>query len=173
MNILLGVSGSISIYKSVEILRLFQKDGNTVTVIMTESAKKFVSPLLFETFASGRVFSGMFSNPGNPLLHIDAASDADLFLIAPATANIIGKFANGIADDLLSTIFLTYDKRIVISPAMNTKMLNHPAVINNLNILKKRGAEIIKPGHGSLACSDEGEGRLPDPHEIFRFCMEK
>jgi len=173
MNLLLGVTGSISIYKSIELLRIFQKSNNSVSVVMTRSAKELVSPLIFETFAPGRVYSELFNNPGKPILHIDLAKDSDLLLIAPATANIIGKMANGIADDLLSTVFISFYKKVIISPAMNTNMLNNSAVKDNLLKLKKRGVEIIEPDNGPLACSDEGSGRLPAPDEIFKFCMER
>lgn len=173
MNLLLGVTGSISIYKSVEIMRIFQKKGHFVSVIMTESAQKLVSPLLFETFSPGKVYTDLFVRNGEPLVHIDLGKESDLFLIAPATANIIGKISNGIADDLISTTFIAFNKKVIIAPAMNTNMFNSPAVKENLKILSERGVNIIDPGEGSLACSDEGKGRLPDPEKIFYYCMEK
>ena len=173
MNLLLAVTGSISVYKSVEILRIFQKNNHNVSVIMTESACKLVSPLLFETFTPGKVFTSLFNASGKPLVHIDLAKESDLMLIAPATANIIGKISNGIGDDIVSTVFLSFYKKSIISPAMNTNMLNNPSVQENIRKLKSRGVFVIEPENGSLACSDEGEGRLPEPDEIYKFCMEK
>lgn len=172
MKILLGVTGSISAYKSVEILRGFQKFGDEVTVIMTESACKLISPIIFETFVPGQVHTVMFQEKSAPLIHIDVVRENDLFLIAPATANIIGKFANGIADDLLSTTFIAWDKKVVVAPAMNTKMLNNPAVVNNINVLKNRGISVIEPGSGELACSEDGAGRLPSADKIIEFCRD-
>jgi len=172
MNLLLGVTGSISVYKSVELLRTFQKNGDKVSIIMTASACRLISPIVFDTFSPGKVHTEMFLENRDPLAHIHLADDNDLMLIAPATANILGKFAGGIADDLLSTTFLAWDKRVVVAPAMNTRMFRHPAVTENLQILEKRGVEILQPAKGSLACSDEGEGRLPPVEEIFRHCLE-
>ncbi len=170
MRILLGITGSISIYKSVELLRLFQKNGDEVSVIMTESACKMMSQVIFETFSPGRVFTKMFDESKDQLIHISVVERNDLFVIAPATANIIGKFAVGIADDLLTTTFLAWNKDIVIAPSMNLNMLKNPAVVNNISILKKRGIKIMKPDSGELACSDYGEGRLPSPKDIYKFC---
>jgi len=172
MNVLLGVTGSISVYKSVEIMRLFQKNGHNVSVIMTNSASKLISPIIFDTFSPGNVHIEMFRENTDPLLHINLVKDNDLFLIAPATANIIGKFANGIADDLLSTTFIAWSKKIVISPSMNSNMLKNPAVVENIRVLRKRGISILDPGKGELACSDEGEGRLPEPSSICKYCIE-
>jgi len=115
----------------------------------------------------------MFERKNDPLLHINLARDNDLLLVAPATANIIGKFANGIGDDLLSTTFLAWDKKVVISPAMNTNMYNNPAVSANMEKLFKRDILFIEPDEGSLACKEEGEGRLPSKEDIYKFCMEK
>ena len=172
MNVLLGLTGSISVYKSVEILRKFQKNNDSVSVIMTDSACKLISPVIFETFTPGNVHIALFRQNSDPIIHINIVKNNDLLLVAPATANIIGKFANGIADDLLSTTFIAWDKEVVIAPAMNTKMLENPAVVNNLNVLKKRGAYIIEPEKGELACSDDGAGRLPSADDIFKYCKE-
>ena len=172
MNILLGITGSISVYKAVEVMREFQRKGDNVEVIMTRAACKLVSPIVFETFSPGNVHTGMFDGDKDPLVHINIVKRNDLLLVAPATANIIGKFSHGIADDLLSTTFVAWDKEVVIAPAMNTKMLNNPAVVNNLNILRERGVRIMTPGTGELACSEDGAGRLPTAMEIYKFCRE-
>ncbi|MCK4835379.1 MAG: phosphopantothenoylcysteine decarboxylase [Candidatus Aminicenantes bacterium] len=171
MKILLGISGSISSYKAADILRFFQKNSHGVSVIMTENAKKFISPLTFETFIPGQVYDRQFSDHQDPLLHINICNNHDLFLIAPATANVIGKIANGIADDLLSTVFLAFDKKVVIAPAMNTRMYENPAVKDNLSILRSRGVEVIEPEDGSLACTKEGKGRLAEVEKIYNFCL--
>lgn len=173
MNIILGVSGSISAYKSVELMRYFQKKGHNISVVLTKNALNFVSPLSFETFLPGKVYYDMFKQNQDPLLHINLNKDNELLLIAPASANIIGKMANGIADDLLSTLYIAFNKRIVISPAMNSVMLEHPAVVRNLEILKSRGVEIIEPEEGELACENEGKGRLPLPEYIYDLCVKE
>ncbi|MCP4215712.1 MAG: hypothetical protein GY765_13745 [bacterium] len=172
MNILLGVTGSISAYRAVDILRIFQKNKHNVSVVLTDSAREFIPALPFETFSPGNVYTGMFDLHKDPLLHINICNDTDMMLIAPASANIIGKMAGGIADDLLSTIFLAYHKQVVVAPAMNTHMLANPAVQDNLALLKKRGIEIIEPDEGSLACKVEGKGKLPTPERIFQHCMD-
>jgi phosphopantothenoylcysteine decarboxylase/phosphopantothenate--cysteine ligase len=170
MNVLLGVTGSISAYKAVDIMRLFQKNGHVVRVIMTASVQRFITPLTFETFSPGNVFTGMFEKHQDPLLHINACRDSDLLLIAPATANIIGKIANGIADDLLSAAFLAFYRKVVIAPAMNSYMLENPAVQDNLARLRARGVGIIEPEEGTLACDYKGKGRLPGAQKIYDFC---
>ncbi len=172
MNIILGVTGSISAYKGVDIMRTFQKKGHGVSVVLTEAAQEFITPLTFETFCPGKVFTGMFEKHQDPLLHIDICRANDLLLIAPATANIIGKIANGIADDLLSTLFLVFDKTVVLAPAMNSYMLENPAVRDNMSQLETRGIKIIEPDEGSLACKEEGRGKLPDPQRIYGFCVK-
>lgn len=172
MKVILGVTGSISAYKAVEIMRLFQKKDHQVSVILTEAAQRFIPPLTFETFTPGRVHTGMFVGEEDVLTHINICKENDVLLIAPATANIIGKMANGIADDLLSSTFLAFDKRVVVAPAMNTVMFENPAVQENIRRLKSRGIEIIEPAEGSLACKDEGKGKLPAPEFIVDHCLE-
>ncbi len=172
MNVVLGVTGSISAYKAVDILRVFQKKGHQVSVIMTESARKLIPAFTFETFAPGRVYTGMWAKRQDPVLHVNICDGNDLLLIAPATANIIGKMAAGIADDLLSTTYLAFFKPVVISPAMNTHMLEHPAVLDNLTRLKARGVRVIEPDEGLLACDYEGKGKLPAPERIYKYCTE-
>jgi phosphopantothenoylcysteine decarboxylase/phosphopantothenate--cysteine ligase len=173
MNVILGVTGSISAYKAVDIMRLFQKDGHSVSVILTKSAQEFIPALTFETFSPGKVFTDMFVGHQDPVLHIDICGDSDLLVIAPATANMIGKMANGIADDLLSTTFLAFHKTVVVAPAMNCFMLENPAVKDNLARMQARGIGIIEPEEGSLACNYEGKGRLPDPRHIYDYCIKR
>jgi phosphopantothenoylcysteine decarboxylase/phosphopantothenate--cysteine ligase len=171
MKVILGVTGSISAYKAVDIMRIFQKNGHDVSVIMTKAARQIIPALTFETFSPGKVFVDMFEKHQDPVLHVNICKDRDLLLIAPATANIIGKMANGIADDLLSTTFLAFYRQVVIAPAMNVHMLENQAVQDNITRLKSRGVEIIEPDEGSLACDYEGKGRLPEPQRIFQHCM--
>lgn len=171
MKILLGVSGSISAYKAVDIMRMFQKHHHPVGVILTDNARHFISPLTFETFAPGNVYIQQFKEKQDPLLHINLGNGYDLLLVAPATANIIGKMANGIADDLLSTVFLAFHKKVAVAPAMNTWMFANPAVTDNLARLRSRGVQVIEPEQGSLACSSEGKGRLAEVKKIFDFCL--
>jgi phosphopantothenoylcysteine decarboxylase/phosphopantothenate--cysteine ligase len=172
MKLVLGVSGSIGAYKAVDIMRLFQKNDHAVTVVMTQAATRIIAPLTFATFAPGKVFSDMFADHQDPLLHINLSKDNDLLLVAPATANIIGKMANGIADDLLSTLFCAFYKRIVVAPAMNSHMLENPAVMENIARLQSRGIDIIEPDEGLLANRESGKGRLPAADAIFRHCIE-
>lgn len=171
MNVVLGVTGSISAYKAVDIMRLFQKSEHKVHVVLTKSALEFIPALPFETFCPGNVFTDMFEKRQDPLVHINLAKDNDLLLIAPASANIIGKMANGIADDLLSTTYLAFYRHVVVAPAMNSNMLDHPAVQENLARLSSRGVGVITPDFGSLACKVEGKGKLPEPQRIFDFCV--
>ncbi len=172
MKLILGVSGSIGAYKAVDILRRFQKEGHQVAVVMTRSATRFIAPLAFATFAPGKVFVEMFAEGQDPLLHINLAKENDLLLVAPATANIIAKMANGIADDLLSTVFCAFYRRVVVAPAMNTHMLDNPAVVENIARLRGRGVEIIEAAEGQLANLETGRGRLPDARLIYDHCLK-
>jgi phosphopantothenoylcysteine decarboxylase/phosphopantothenate--cysteine ligase len=171
MKLILGVSGSIGAYKAIDIMRLFQKNNHAVTVVMTRAATRIIAPLTFATFAPGKVFHELFAEGQDPLLHINLSQENDLLLVAPATANIIGKMANGIADDLLSTLFCAFFKRVVVAPAMNTHMLENPAVSDNIARLQSRGIEIIDPAEGLLANLETGKGRLPAPEAIYRHCL--
>jgi phosphopantothenoylcysteine decarboxylase/phosphopantothenate--cysteine ligase len=171
MKLVLGVSGSIGAYKAMDIMRLFQKNDHAVTVVMTHAATRIISPLAFATFAPGKVFHDMFAENQDPLLHINLSRDNDLLLVAPATANIIGKMANGIADDLLSTLFCAFYRRVVVAPAMNFHMLENPAVVENMARLRGRGVEIIEPAEGMLANRETGKGRLPEANVIYRHCV--
>lgn len=173
MKILLGITGSISAYKAVDILRYFQQENHELSVVMTWAATRFITPLTLETFIGHRVYTEMFREGTDPLAHINLVRDIHLLLVAPATANIIGKFTAGIADDLLSSLYLACSAPVVVAPAMNTRMLNHDAVRENLKKLRKRGVGIVEPDSGSLACEEEGKGRLPSAETIYRYCMKK
>lgn len=163
----LGVSGGIGAYKAVEVARLLQKRGHEIQAVMTRSARKFVGPLTFESITHRPVITGQFA-PGinSNVEHIQLASSADLLLIVPATANIIGKFANGIADDFLTSLHLATRAPILMAPAMNTNMWDHPAVQENLSRLTARGVRFVDPGDGYLACGWIGKGRLAEPESI-------
>jgi phosphopantothenoylcysteine decarboxylase/phosphopantothenate--cysteine ligase len=163
----LGVSGGIGAYKAVEVARLLQKRGHRVQAVMTRTARRFVGPVTFEAITRERVITGQFSPGMNAdIEHIALASSLDLLLIAPATANIIGKFAHGIADDFLSALYLATRAPVLMAPAMNTNMWNHPAVAENIATLTARGVRFVDPGDGYLACGWVGKGRLAEPDAI-------
>ncbi len=165
--VVMGVTGGIAAYKSCEIVSRLKKAGCDVYVIMTAHAAEFVKPLTFETLSGHPVVTDMFDREAPwEVEHISLAQRADVFLIAPATANIIAKMANGIADDMLSTTVLATGARLLIAPAMNTNMYLHPATQHNLSVLKERGAEFIGPDSGLLACGDIGPGRMSEPAVI-------
>jgi phosphopantothenoylcysteine decarboxylase / phosphopantothenate---cysteine ligase len=161
--IVLGVTGSIAAYKAGELIRRIRDKGATVQVIMTKSGTKFITPTTLEQLSNNRVLFEMFDTQFNwQIDHIAVADKADVFLIAPASANLIGKYAQGIADDLLSTTLLATKAPIIIAPAMNENMFLHPAVQENIQTLKKRGVVFIEPEEGFLACGKVGKGRLAD-----------
>jgi len=165
--IALGVTGGIGAYKAVEVARGLQKRGHDVVAIMTHSAARFVGPVTFEAITRRRVITDQFEAGMNAdIEHIALASTIDLLLIAPATANIIGKLAHGIADDFLSTLYTATRAPLLIAPAMNTQMFAHEAVRTNLDTLAARGARFVEPGEGYLACGWIGKGRLAEPDEI-------
>ena len=165
--IVLGVTGGIGAYKSVEVARGLQRNGHDVTAVMTESATKFVGPLTFEAITQRRVITDQYAVSANAdIEHIALASEMDLLLVAPATANIVGKFANGIADDFLSALYLATTAPVLLAPAMNTNMLAHAVVRKNLDTLSARGVRFVQPGEGYLACGWVGKGRLAEPDEI-------
>src|SRR5512142_3536944 len=172
MKIALGVSGGIAAYKAAEIVRLLQDAGVSVQVVMTRAAQEFVRPLTFAALSGQKVITSMFGdrsldpNLDSAVEHIAVAQGIDALLVAPATADIIAKFAQGIADDFLSTLYLATKAPVVIAPAMNVNMWQHPATRDNLDILRSRGVHIVEPGSGYLACGMVGEGRLADPQEI-------
>jgi phosphopantothenoylcysteine decarboxylase / phosphopantothenate---cysteine ligase len=163
LNILLAISGGIAAYKCCELTRLFVKEGHSVKVIMTKHAKRFITPLTMETLSGKRVYTDLFRKESFSTEHITLSKWADCLLVAPATANVIGKFANGIADDILSTVYLSFTKPVIIAPAMHTEMYRHPAVDTNMQKLKSLGVHFIDAGSGQLASGDVGEGRLAEP----------
>jgi phosphopantothenoylcysteine decarboxylase/phosphopantothenate--cysteine ligase len=162
-SVLLGVTGGVAAYKALDVIRRLREEGASVTVISTEAAGHFVTPLSLEVASGTKVYTDLFSDS---LSHITLPSQADIFLIAPATANSIGKFANGIADDLLSTCMLAFPGKVLIAPSMNWRMYENPVVQENLKKLASRGVIQVGPEKGSLACGEEGWGRLADVHDI-------
>jgi phosphopantothenoylcysteine decarboxylase/phosphopantothenoylcysteine decarboxylase/phosphopantothenate--cysteine ligase len=168
-NIILGVTGSIAAYKGAEIANLLTKDGYSVHVIMTAAARRFITSLTFQTLTKNKVYTDMFDEIiYEDVRHISLAQKADLALIAPATANIIGKIASGIADDMLSTVIMALrDKPALICPAMNTAMYENPAVRANIETLAGRGFRFVEPREARLACGDLGRGALADTQIIL------
>ena len=171
--VVLGVTGGIAVYKACELLRLLQKRGMDVFVVMTQNACRFVAPLTFETLSGHPVAVDTFDRPQTwEVEHIALAKRADLFLIVPATANIIGKMACGIADDMLSTTVMATRAPVMIAPAMNTGMWENPAVQQNIKTLTMRGVHVVMPASGHLACGDSGAGKLEDIEVIARRAEE-
>lgn len=166
-RVVLGVSGGIGAYRAAEVLRELQRRGHDVRVVMTQNATRFVSPMTFEALSRQPVFLDAFALGSDASMrHISFADQADVVLVAPATANILGKFAHGIADDALSTLYLATKAPVVVAPAMNVNMFEHPAVIENLATLRARGVAVVEPGEGYLACGWLGKGRLADVKQI-------
>jgi phosphopantothenoylcysteine decarboxylase/phosphopantothenate--cysteine ligase len=172
MKIILGVGGGIAAYKSAELARLLQQGGHEVQVVMTAAAQEFVRPLTFAALTGRKVISDLFAS-GNAeatlssaIEHIGVAQEHDLLVIAPATADLMGKLAHGLADDFLTTTYLAFTGPVVLAPAMNTNMWMHPATQANVAILRQRGHHIVEPGDGYLACGMVGPGRLADPEQI-------
>lgn len=169
----LGISGGIAVYKVCHVVRGLKKMGANVDVIMTKNATEFVTPLTFETLSNRPVTTDMFGQKAYwEVEHVSLAQKADLFLICPATANIVGKIANGIADDMLSTTVMATTAPLVICPAMNVNMYHSAAFNQNLDVLKKRGVHVIDANSGFLACGDTGEGRMAEPDQIVEKCVE-
>jgi phosphopantothenoylcysteine decarboxylase / phosphopantothenate---cysteine ligase len=161
VKVALGVTGCIAAYKAIEVMRGLQKAGVSVQVILTRSAAEFVTPLTFESLSAQNVITDMFQPGQNrEIHHISVAQSIQLLAVVPATANILGKFAHGIADDFLSTLYLSTPAPVLVAPAMNVEMWHHPAVRANVEILKARGLFFVNPEPGPLACGMEGEGRL-------------
>jgi len=173
-KVLLGVTGSIAAYKSAEIIRRLMEKGLSVTVIMTKEAEHFITPLTLQALSGEKVYRRMFERgqPPEKMPHIDLAREAEVFLIAPATANIIGKLAGGIADDLLTCIALATKAPILVAPAMNTQMYENSIVQENCRKLKKHGATFIEPVRGKLACGITGKGHLADEDSIIRAVLK-
>lgn len=163
-KVILGVTGSVAAYKSAGLARRLTEAGASVHVIMTDASKNFITPLSLSIASQNKVYSGLFDDP---MSHIALTADADVMVIAPATANIIGKLANGIADDFLSTCFLSFRGKVVIAPAMNWRMYENPVFKKNLDSLISYGIMQIGPEKGSLACGEEGSGRMAEVHDII------
>src|SRR3990172_5016679 len=178
MKIVLGVSGCIAAYKAAELVRLLQQDGFSVQVVMTAHAQEFVRPLTFAALSGQKVITEMFAREGAPanlesaIEHIAVADSADLLLIAPATANVLGKLAHGLADDFLTTLVLATKAPVVVAPAMNVNMWEHPAVQANLARLRERSVSIVEPDTGYLACGWTGPGRLASNEAILAKVRE-
>jgi len=179
MKIALGVSGGIAAYKAAEIVRLLQDRGVRVQVVMTHAAQEFIRPLTFAALSGEKVITDMFgagadehANIDSAVEHIAVAQAIDALLVAPATADVLAKFAQGIASDFLSTLYLATTAPVVVAPAMNVNMWDHPATQANLEILKKRGVRIVEPGAGYLACGMTGPGRLADNEVIVGATLE-
>ncbi|MEE0976221.1 MAG: bifunctional phosphopantothenoylcysteine decarboxylase/phosphopantothenate--cysteine ligase CoaBC [Bacteroidales bacterium] len=168
-NVVIAISGGIAAYKIPFLIRLFRKAGHKVKVVVTKNALNFVTEATLQTLSDNLVYSDMFAGNKDMTEHISIADWADYYIVAPATANIIGKYANAIADDCISTTLLAFDKDVFFAPAMNTKMYANKGVQNNLQILASRGVNIISPNCGELACGANGDGRMAEPEEIFAF----
>ena len=167
-KVLLAVTGGIAAYKAVELARLLIKRGADVKVIMTDAGRQFVTPLTFRTITGNPVATSLWADPSSPLPHISLSEEADLIVVAPATANTIARSARGVADDLLSTTLIAARGKVVYAPAMNSRMYRHPATKDNLERLREAGAVVVEPGEGDLACGDEGVGRMAEPLEIMK-----
>src|ERR1051325_11653330 len=167
MKVALGVTECIAAYKAVEVMRGLQKRGVTVQVVMTRHATEFVGPLTFQSISGLPVISDMFAPTDDPeIKHIQVAQSIDLLLVAPATANTLAKFANGIADDFLSTLYISTAAPVMVAPAMNVEMWAHPATQENVRKLQARGVHFVDPEAGYLACMSVGPGRLAEPAQI-------
>jgi phosphopantothenoylcysteine decarboxylase/phosphopantothenate--cysteine ligase len=172
MRIVVGVGGGIAAYKAAELVRTFSQRGHDVQVVMTRAAQEFIQPLTFAALTGRKVITGLFSQDSaqdtlaSAVEHIAVAKENELLVVAPATADLLAKFATGLADDFLSTLYLAFTGKVVLSPAMNTAMWEHPATQTNLETLRRRGCSIVDPDDGWLACGVTGTGRLPDPLRI-------
>jgi phosphopantothenoylcysteine decarboxylase / phosphopantothenate---cysteine ligase len=171
--IALGVTGGIGAYKAVEIARGLQKEGHDVVAVMTASAQRFVTPLTFEAITRREVITDLWTPGTNAdIEHIAIASQIDLLLVAPCTANTLGRFAQGLADDFLTSLYLATTAPVVLAPAMNSNMFAHPAVVANLEALQARGVRVVEPGSGYLACGWIGKGRLAEPEDVVA-CVQQ
>ncbi len=166
-TVIVGVSGGIAAYKTCELVSILRKRNYAVKVVMTKNATEFVAPLSFETLSNNEVMTDVFAEKKKyDVQHVSLAKEGDIFVVAPATANVIAKFANGICDDMLTTTFAAFNKQKLICPAMNVNMYENEANEANLTVLKERGMNILEPNVGFLACGDIGKGRMAEPVEI-------
>src|SRR5215467_13762901 len=178
MRITLGVTGGVAAYKAAELVRRLQQDSFSVQVVMTRSAREFITPLTFAALSGEKVITDLFSESGreanldSAIEHIAVAQRTDLLLVAPTTADTLAKFARGIADDFLSTLYLASSVPVIMAPAMNVNMWQHPATQENLAALRARGVRIVEPGEGYLACGMTGPGRLAGQEEILKAVQE-
>ncbi len=173
INIVVGITGGIAAYKLCSLISYLKREGANVDVIMTKNACEFITPLTIETLSGNKVVSDMFEKKDYmEVEHISLAQKADLFLIAPATANIIGKVANGIADDMLSTTIMATNSKVIFAPAMNNGMYENKIVQDNIKKLKKYGYKFIDPVHGNLACGYKAVGKLADTNTIIEYIKE-
>ncbi len=171
-NVVIGVTGGVAVYKALDVISRLKKKDINVGVIMTKSACEFVTPLSFQSLSQNAVIKNMFDEPKVfEIQHISLAKKADILVVVPATANIIGKVANGIADDMLSTTIMATNAKVIFAPAMNTNMYNNPIVKENIKKLKSYGYEFINPSSGRLACGDVGNGKLADTEEIAEVVL--
>lgn len=167
-SILLIISGGIAAYKSLELIRLFRKNGDTVRCILTKAGAQFVTPLSVSSLCEHECYTDLWSiKDETEMGHIQLSRAADHILLAPASADIIAKMAHGLADDLATTTLLAADKFVTIAPAMNHKMWSHPATQDNIKTLKSRGVSVIEPKEGDMACGEYGVGRMAEPNDIF------
>src|ERR1700751_718453 len=172
MRVVLGVGGGIAAYKSAELVRLLQQRGHQVRVVMTRAAQQFVQPLTFAALTGQKVITELFSQENgqetlaSAVEHIGVAQENELLVVAAATADLLAKFAHGIADEFLSTLYLAFTGQVILAPAMNTAMWEHPAIVANLDVLRRRGVSIVDPDEGWLACGTVGAGRLAEPVQI-------
>lgn len=173
MRIVLGVGGGIAAYKAAELVRALQRQGDEVQAVLTESAAQFITPLTFAALTGRKVITGLFAPDGtgeatlsSAVEHVGVAQEHELLLVAPATADLLAKFAHGLATDFLTTLYLAFTGPVVLAPAMNTNMWNHPATQQNLVVLRERGHSIVEPESGWLACGTTGPGRLAEPEYI-------
>lgn len=172
-NIVLGVTGGIAVYKAVDLVSRLRKLNANVYVVMTEHAKAFVTPLTFQSMSQNYVVHDMFEEPKTwDVEHIALAKRADLFVVAPATANVIGKVCHGIADDFLTTTIMATPAKVVFAPAMNTNMYLNPITQSNIETLKSLNYDFIEPGSGRLACGDIGAGKMAEPEDIVKYIVE-
>ena len=173
LNIVIGITGGIAAYKACGITSYLKKQGANIDIIMTKNATQFITPLTLETLSENKVVENMFERSDFiDVKHISLAKKANLFLIVPATANIIGKVANGIADDMLSTTIMATKAPVVFAPAMNNQMYENPIVQNNIEKLKKYGYKFVEPAVGHLACGYDAKGKLPKKEVIVEFIKE-
>jgi phosphopantothenoylcysteine decarboxylase/phosphopantothenate--cysteine ligase len=183
MRVVLGVGGGIAAYKAAELVRLLEKRNHQVQVVMTAGAQQFIQPLTFAALTGQKVITGLFDKASSEEIlssaveHIGVARDHDVLVVAPATADVLAKFANGIADDFLTTLYLAFTGPVILAPAMNSNMWNHPATQRNLAVLRERGHAFADPEEGWLACGTTGPGRLAEPERIAelvnRFAQTK